>query len=65
MDVTFEADGESMDVRNVQPVTVEPGKFGYNLVQATLEVAKPSNIEAHCRIDNGPVTKVPLTILAP
>ena len=46
LEVTFEADGESMDVRNVQPVTVEPGKFGYNLVQATLEVAKPSNIEA-------------------
>lgn len=65
LEVTFEADGESMDVRNVQPVTVEPGKFGYNLVQATLEVAKPSNIEAHCRIDNGPVTTVPLTILAP
>tara|TARA_Y100000590_G_scaffold355467_1_gene409242 strand:- start:2184 stop:2567 length:384 start_codon:yes stop_codon:yes gene_type:complete len=65
LEVTFEADGKSMDVRNVQPVTVEPGKFGYNLVQATLEVAQPSGIEAHCRIDNGPVTKVPLTILAP
>ena len=65
LEVTFEADGKSMDVRNVQPVTVEPGKFGYNLVQATLEVPQPSSIEAHCRIDNGPVTKVPLTILAP
>ena len=65
LEVTFEADGKSMDVRNVQPVTVEPGKFGYNLVQATLEVPQPSSIEAHCRIDNGPVTTVPLTILAP
>jgi len=65
LEVTFEADGESMDVRNVQPVTVEPGKFGYNLVQATLELTEPTSIEAHCRIDNGPITKVPLTILAP
>jgi hypothetical protein len=65
LEVTFEAAGKSMDVRNVQPVTVEPGKFGYNLVQATLEVTEPTDIEAHCRIDNGPVTKVPLTILAP
>ncbi len=65
LEVTFEADGKPMDVRNVQPVTVEPGKFGYNLVQATLEIFEPATIEAHCRIDNGPVTKVPLTVLAP
>ena len=63
--VTFEADGEPMDVRNVQPVTVDPGKFGYNLVQATLELSGPAAVEAHCRIDNGPITKVPLTITAP
>ncbi len=65
LEVTFEADGEPMDVRNVQPVTVEPGKFGYNLVQATLEISNAATIEAHCRIDNGPVTKVPLTVSAP
>ncbi len=65
LEVTFEADGKPMDVRNVQPVTVEPGKFGYNLVQATLEMSGPAAVEAHCRIDSGPVTKVPLTISAP
>ncbi|MAR54907.1 MAG: hypothetical protein CL426_09140 [Acidimicrobiaceae bacterium] len=65
LEVTFEADGTPMDVRNVQPVTVDPGKFGYNLVQATLEISEPGTIEAHCRIDNGPVTKVPLSISAP
>jgi hypothetical protein len=65
LEVTFHANGQSLDVRNVQPVSVEPGKFGYNLVQATLEVAEPSTVEAHCRIDGGPATKVPLTILQP
>ena len=65
LEVTFHSDSEPLDVRNVQPVTVEPGKFGYNLVQATLEISAPMNLEAHCRVDNGEITKVPLTILAP
>ena len=54
-----------MDIRNVQAVNVEPGKFGYNLVQATVEIAGPMTVEAHCTIDNGPVTAVPLTVVAP
>tara|TARA_Y100001936_G_scaffold46898_1_gene45634 strand:- start:630 stop:872 length:243 start_codon:yes stop_codon:yes gene_type:complete len=65
LEVTFHSDGESLDVRNVQPINVEPGKFGYNLVQATLEVSEPMTVEAHCRIDGGPITKVPLTVLEP
>jgi len=63
LEVTFHSGGESLDIRNVQPINVEPGKFGYNLVQATLEVSEAMTVEAHCRIDGGPVTKVPLTIL--
>ena len=63
LEVTFHSGGESLDIRNVQPINVEPGKFGYNLVQATLELSEAMTVEAHCRIDGGPVTKVPLTIL--
>ncbi len=63
LEVTFHSDGEPMGVRNVQPISVEPGKFGYNLVQATVELAGPMTIEAHCRVDTGAVTTVPLTVL--
>ena len=65
LEVTFHTNGEPMDIRNVQPVNVEPGKFGYNLVQATVEVTEPMTIEAHCRVDNGPVPAVPLTVVQP
>ena len=65
LEVTFHTNGEPMDIRNVQPVNIEPGKFGYNLVQATVEVTEPMTIEAHCRVDNGPVTAVPLTVVQP
>jgi|TARA_B100001750_G_scaffold247196_1_gene272120 hypothetical protein len=65
LEVTFHSDGQPMDIRNVQAVNVEPGKFGYNLVQATVEIAGPMTVEAHCTIDNGPVTAVPLTVVAP
>lgn len=61
LEVVFTRDGEQI-ARNVQPLTVEPGKFGYNLVQAELEFAEPGNVEAECRIDRGPVTSVPLTV---
>jgi|TARA_B100000959_G_scaffold262487_3_gene300969 hypothetical protein len=65
LEVTFHTKGEPMDIRNVQPVNIEPGKFGYNLVQATVEVTEPMTIEAQCRVDNGPVTAVPLTVVQP
>ena len=65
LEVTFHTNGEPMDIRNVQPVNIEPGKFGYNLVQATVEVTEPMTIEAQCRVDNGPVTAVPLTVVQP
>jgi hypothetical protein len=64
LEVVFKRDGEQI-ARNVQPLQVEPGKFGYNLVQAELEFDGPGNVEAHCRINQGETTVVPLTINPP
>jgi len=57
--------GEEQVARNVQPLEVEPGKFNYRLVRAQLEFADYGTVEAHCRLDQGPVTVVPLTLLPP
>jgi hypothetical protein len=57
-------DGEQL-ARNVQPLEVEPGRFNYRLVRAELEFDDYSTIEARCRIDLGPVTVVPFTLLPP
>lgn len=57
--------GDEQVARNVQPLQVEPGKFGYRLVRAELEFVEYGTVEAHCRIDQGPVTVVPYTLLAP
>ena len=62
LEVIFTRDGEQI-ARNVQPLSVEPGKFGYNLVQAELELAEPCSIEAHCSIGEGEPIVVPLTLL--
>jgi hypothetical protein len=51
--------------RNVQPLEVEPGKFNYRLVRAELTFEEYGTIEARCRVDLGPVTRVPYTLLAP
>ena len=46
--------------------TVEPGKFGRQLVRAELEFTEPGTIEARCRLnENGHVITVPLTLLPP
>jgi hypothetical protein len=62
LEVVFRRDGEDV-ARNVQPLQVEPGKFNYRLVRGELEFADFGTIEAHCRIDAGPVTTVPLTLV--
>ena len=62
LEVVFRRDGADV-ARNVQPLQVEPGKFNYRLVRGELEFAEHGTIEAHCRIDNGPVTMVPLTLV--
>jgi hypothetical protein len=52
-------------VRSKQPVQIEPGKFGYRLVRAEVTFDDYGTIEAHVRIDEGPDTIVPLTLLPP
>jgi len=64
LEVSYRRDGEQI-ARNVQPLQVEPGKFNYRLVRAELEFETFDTIEAHCRIDMGPITVVPYTLLPP
>ena len=64
LEVSYQRDGEQV-ARNVQPLQVEPGKFNYRLVRAELEFETLGTIEAHCRLDMGPATVVPYTLLPP
>jgi len=64
LEVLYTRGGEQI-ARNVQPLEVEPGKFNYRLVRAELEFDDYDAIEAHCRLDMGPVTVVPYRILPP
>lgn len=63
LEVVFkDAAGEQV-ARSVMPFQVEPGKFGFRLVRAELTFEDYGTIEAHCQLDDGPVTVVPLTLL--
>lgn len=64
LEVSYERDGEQV-ARNVQPLTVEPGKFNYRLVRGELSFDDYGTVEARCRIDQGPITTVPFTLLPP
>ena len=64
LEVVYRCDDEQV-ARNVQPLQVEPGKFNYRLVRAQLEFEDYGVVEAHCRLDGGPTTVVPLTLLPP
>lgn len=64
LEVVYLRDGVQL-ARNVQPLQVEPGRFNYRLVRAELTFDDYGTIEAHCRIDMGPVTIVPFTLLPP
>ncbi len=64
LEVVFSRDGAQV-ARNVQPLSVEPGRFGYRLVRAELEFAEFGTVEAACRVDQGPATVVPFTLLPP
>ena len=57
--------GDERIARNVQPLQVEPGKFNYRLVRAELEFTDYDTVEARARVDAGPVTVVPYTLLPP
>jgi hypothetical protein len=66
LEVTFIRDGEEV-ARNRQPVMIEPGKFGYQLVKAEIEFESTGTVEAHCRLasaDAEPLI-IPLTVLPP
>jgi hypothetical protein len=56
-------DAESPVARNVQPLQVDPGKFTYRLVRAELDLPDYGTVEAHCRVDTGPTTVVPYTLV--
>lgn len=64
LEVIFRRGGEQV-ARNVRPLQVDPGKFRRELVRAELDFADYGTVEAHCRIDQGPVTVVPYTLLPP
>ena len=63
-EVVFRRDGEQV-ARNVNPFTVEPGKFTYRLVRGELEFPDYGQVVAHCRIDQGDWHVVPYTLLPP
>lgn len=65
LEVVFKDEGGDEVARNASPFTVEPGKFTYRLVRGELTYPALGTVEAHCRVDQGPVTAVPLTLLAP
>jgi hypothetical protein len=58
-------DGEEQVARNVQPVSVEAGKFAYRLVRAELTYPGPGTVEARVRVDLGDPVVVPYTLLPP
>lgn len=64
LETVFMRDEEEI-ARNVQPVDVEPGKFGYRLVRSELTFDDYGSVEARCRLDQGHVVTVPLTLLPP
>ncbi len=64
LEAVYTRDGEQL-ARNVQPLVVEPGKFAYRLVRAELEFEEYGTVEVAVRIDHGPITTVPYTLLPP
>jgi hypothetical protein len=65
LEVVFRDEAGEQVARNVQPVSVEPGKFGRLLVRGELTYEQLGTIEAHCRLGQGPWLAVPLTLLPP
>ena len=66
LEVLFTRAGEEEPVaRNAQPLQIEPGKFNYRLVRAEIAFTEYGTVIAECRIDGGPVTRVPYTLLPP
>ena len=64
LEVVFRNEAGDEVARNASPFTVEPGKFTYRLVRGELTFEALGTIEAHCRVGQGPVVVVPLTLVA-
>jgi len=64
LEVTYFRDDEQI-ARNVQMLSVEPGKFNYRLVRAELTFDDYGVVEANIRIDLGDPVVVPYTLLPP
>ncbi|MPY92010.1 MAG: hypothetical protein GEV08_02790 [Acidimicrobiia bacterium] len=64
LEVTFHVGAEEL-ARNVQPLQIQPGKFGRQLVRPEITFEDYSTVEARCRVDLGPTTTVPYTLLPP
>ena len=54
--------GDEQIARNVQPLTIEAGKFAYRLVRAEMEFLEPGTVEARCRIGDSDPLVVPYTV---
>ncbi|MGI9032956.1 MAG: hypothetical protein ACR2HY_04610 [Acidimicrobiales bacterium] len=70
LEVEFFDPAGAQVARSVQPVNVEPGKFGRLLVKGDLTYGDYGTIEAHCRLVGAAGAKtsevvVPLTLLPP
>ena len=65
LEVIFRDESGEQVARNVQPLQVEPGKFGRQLVKGDLTYPAAGTIEAHCRTAKGDTVVVPLTLLPP
>jgi len=63
LEVVFTDAAGAQIARNVQPLQVEPGKFGRQLVRGELTYTDYGTIEAHCRTARGEPVVVPLTLL--
>ena len=63
LEVVFRDETGKEVARNASPFNVEPGKFTYRLVRGELTYEALGTVEAHCRIDQGQTTVVPLTLL--
>ena len=65
LEVEFLDEKGEQVARNVQPVAIQPGKFGRQLVKGELTFKDLGTIEAHCHITGGHDVVVPLTLLPP
>jgi hypothetical protein len=57
--------GDEQVARNVQALDIEPGRFNYRLVRAELVFDAYDTVIAECRVGDGPVRRVPYTLLPP